>query len=454
MVMPLPKPRTLFQKTLFTIALVSLGFQVFTLTVLAWLALVPLGQRATDDLASIMTHASERWIAFPPDERQNFTKELWQKHNLVISQSAPDLPESTSLLPYLIFLEQALVRHQGQEIKLKSSRDRSGNEWFWADLPVSGESVRIGFTRSRIGVQPPMALVILLVAGMCLTFATAIILTRRLTIPVERLYQAACFVGKGCWSEPIREEGPTELVALTQAFNRMNHQIKELLANRTSLLAGIVHDLRTPLTQVQLALAMLPDNGGNPPMMASIREDLEAINQLISKSLSVSLELVHEEVEMTDITDLVDKIVANARRTGAVVRWNPGDPCHKQLRPLALSRILVNLLENAIRYGGGKPVEVGCECGADAVSIQIIDYGFGIPENEKDAVFRPFYRLEKPRSSSSGGSGLGLSIVHQLADANGWNVALLNHARGGICAILSIGGKQHKSDQPVPHPAT
>jgi len=436
--MRLSLPKSLLWKTLSTIGIISVGFQIFTLTVLAYYIVVPLGKLAADDLSSIMNHAAESWSNLSSEERPDFLGDLIHKHNLVITSADKSLPNLTSLLPYLQFLEDSLTKHQGQAIPLKSSLNEKGIEWIWADIPVTKQVVRIGFERSRISIQPPIALLILLIAGIYITFITAVILARRLTIPVERLYLAAQLIGKGQWPEPIQEDGPKELVVLTRTFNKMNTQVKELLANRTTLLAGIAHDLRTPLTQAQLALAMLPNNGGNLELMESIRDDLDTINNLIGESLSISLELAEENPEKTDVILLLDNVVNHFRLNGADIQWNPGKHCEQMIHPLALNRILTNLLENSIRYGEGKPVHVESKCDKKSLVIQIKDRGPGIPDEEKEAVFLPFYRLEKSRSTKTGGSGLGLAVVRQLANANGWKVQLLERTEGGTNAVLTI----------------
>ncbi|MDH5600352.1 MAG: ATP-binding protein, partial [Gammaproteobacteria bacterium] len=266
-------------------------------------------------------------------------------------------------------------------------------------------------------------------------------LTRRLTVPIDRLYHAAQLVGKGQWPEPVKEEGTEELVVLARGFNRMNIQVKELLANRTTLLAGIAHDLRTPLTQIQLALSMLPDDGGNKKLMDSIRSDLELINQLIAESLSISHELSHESAQDIDIVKEMAEIVKKVEEIQSgniLIEWSTGASCQRVLQPLALRRILTNLLVNALRYGYDHDVSISYKCSMDAVIIQVKDRGPGIPDEYREAVFSPFFRLEKSRSSETGGSGLGLAIVRQLADSHGWKVGLLPRSGGGTCAELTI----------------
>lgn len=432
------RSQSLFAKTLFTIAVVTIAFQLVTLSTLAYYMVVPLGQRATDDLAMLMTHAAEKWDRLSMEHRQTLSEELLNKHDLVLTEADRSLPETTSQLPYISFLEHSLTKHYGQVFRLKESRDDDGEQWFWADTPISNGVVRFGFPRSRIGVKPPVVFFVILVVGTCLTFLLAIILTRRLTIPVDRLYRTAQSVGKGQWPEPIKEEGPEELVILAREFNRMSVQVKELLANRTTLLAGISHDLRTPLTQIQLALSMLPNDGGNPELMESIRSDLNEINRLIGVTMSISLELEEENVAPTDIAQELDHLVKSTRKDGVVINFSLEKPCSQVLHPLALHRILVNLLTNAVRYGDGKPIDVSYECNQEAIHVRIMDRGQGIPQEHIEDVFRPFYRLERSRGSKSGGSGLGLAVVQQLADANGWKVQLQAREGGGTEAVLTI----------------
>jgi len=277
-----------------------------------------------------------------------------------------------------------------------------------------------------------------MLAGFFLTLITAVVLTRRLTIPVEQLYHAAHDIGKGNWPEPIKEDGPEELKTLARTFNHMNKQVKELLANRTTLLAGIAHDLRTPLTQIQLALEMLPNKGGDPELMESIKSDLDRINHLISESLAIGTELAEEEQEKVVIAEELEIIIHNHQQDKVLINWSREQPYLIKLQALAFRRVINNLLENAIRYGNGKPVDISYKCDKKSISIIIEDRGAGIPKKKVEEVFRPFYRLEQSRGSGTGGSGLGLAIVKQLSDSHGWKVDLNARNGGGTIAVLRI----------------
>ncbi len=432
--MPLIKSQKYFWKVFTTIGVVAIGFQIVILSTFSYFMLIPLGKQAADDLTSVMTHAAETWLILPSSQRNEFTQRMLDKHGLIISNNKSTLASSTSLLPYFYFLKSSLNKQLGQDILIKQSISEKGEDWYWVDIPESGHLIRFGFPRSRIGVNPPIAFFVLLITGIIITFIATAFLSQRLSIPIERLYKAARAVGRGHWPDRIEEDGPEELVVLTKEFNRMNVQVKTLLSNRTTLLAGISHDLRTPLTQIQLALSMLPNDGGDKVLMESIQEDIVTINQLIGETLSISMELEEDEGVLTDVGLEINSIIKNIQTNGIEICCSQSESIRHILQPLALRRILTNLLTNAIRYGEGQPITINCSMKNNEIIVEIMDRGNGIDEKHREAIFQPFYRLEK----SQGSKGLGLAIVKQLADTNKWSVQLLPREGGGTNAILSI----------------
>jgi len=260
---------------------------------------------------------------------------------------------------------------------------------------------------------------------------------RRLTRPLARLATAAAQIGRGDAFVPLPETGPREIAVLTQRFNRMAAQISELLTNRTTLFAGISHDLRTPITRMQLALEMLPE-GTDRELVDRLRQDLEEMNRLISDTLDLARGLEPHAAELVDLRELIDGIVTGIRQGGAAIEWLPAACCYCPVDTLALQRVLTNLIDNAVRYGGERPVEVHCHCEAAAAVIRVLDRGPGIPEQERDRVFLPFHRIEGSRSRRTGGSGLGLAITRQLCDVHGWEIRLLPRTGGGTEVCLRI----------------
>jgi two-component system osmolarity sensor histidine kinase EnvZ len=212
--------------------------------------------------------------------------------------------------------------------------------------------------------------------------------------------------------------------------------VRDLLDARTTLLAGLSHDLRTPLARMRLALEMMarrPD----PAWTARLDQDIEEMNRLVGELLNLARGLGQETAAQVDLADLLEELAERARESGAEVLVRCPN-LRIVVPPAALRRVLANLLANAQRYAGDRAVELRAEPGDGACRIGVLDQGPGIPEDQLEAVFRPFHRVESSRNPATGGTGLGLAIVRQLAQANGWRVWLENRPEGGLAAWVSV----------------
>ena len=428
-------PKTLFARTLTIIATVSAAYLIFSFSVIAYFMLVPVGKQSANDLASLMIFSATKWTETSNDKRAEFEHDLFKNYQLRIA--ADQYLESVDFkpLPYYYFLESSFKSSIGQDINLKISQNENNVDWYWADLIVNNENVRIGFSSAHINAQPPLVLILLLVVGGLATLVTAAALVQYLTKPLENLSKNALRVGSGEDPELIPETGPEEMITLAKSFNKMAVQVKELLSNRTTLLAGISHDLRTPLARIQLAIEMLPVDA-DPDLIDGVRNDVNQMNCLIGQFLELSKTLEKGEQQYIDIEKALEDLVNCAKRGGANVQWQPAGQCMVFNNPMALRRIIVNLLENAVRYGHGHAVEMVYSCNESFVEIKIMDRGPGIPEDETELVFRPFYRLDQSRNTVSGGTGLGLSIALQLAEINDIKIQL--HAREGGGTVAEV----------------
>ena len=429
------QPRSLFARTGATLTAGLLVFLVLTIGVMLQYILVPLGKLATDDFAAIMVLSAQTWTELPPETRPDFELELLEKYQLKLSAPDTRLPPSRNPLPYLHFLRTALQERTGEPVTIRAQSGQPPA--YCVDIPAGGRIIRISFPRSRIGTRPPMAALLVIAAGAMVILLTTLFLVRRLTAPLTRLSEATSRIGRGEMLQALPETGPAEIATLTRNFNRMSRQIAELLASRTTLFAGISHDLRTPITRMQLALEMLQP-AADPELLNRLQQDLASMNRLIHESLELARGLESREPEETDLREFIDGMVSDYRRGEADIRWSPDHCCFCSVDTLALRRVLGNVIDNAVRYGAGKPVTVECACHDRGAIIRIIDRGPGIPEAEREAVFRPFYRLETSRNRTSGGSGLGLAIARQLCDAQGWTIRLLANEAGGSRVELHI----------------
>ncbi len=430
-------PDSLFSRTTLVIALVSILFQLFTIAVITYFALIPLGRHATEDLTALMTGAAQSWHAASAGERPTVQDRLRRTDRLQVQDPPATAQNFPHVLPYFFFLESALSARFGQPIQVLRSTAANGEVWYWADLPTGGEIVRVGFPASRVSVQPSLALLIILAVGAVVTLITAAWMAHWLTQPLARLAAATQCIGQGQRPAPLPGTGPSELAALAHAFNRMGEQVEDLLANRTTLLVGISHDLRSPLARIQLALGMLSEKPDRD-LLERIQRDVEGMNCLIARCLEVGRDFAEKDEVELNLCELIAEIAREHVASGVEIRGHKGSECCLHVRPMALRRILVNLLDNAVRYGDGRYIDIEYDVGEDSVEIRILDRGQGIPESERDAVFQPFRRLDSSRSSQTGGSGLGLAIVRQIANANGWQVMLDARPGGGTIARVRL----------------
>ena len=269
-------------------------------------------------------------------------------------------------------------------------------------------------------------LVLLLVIVLYLT-------ARSITRPLSDLARAADSLGREAHPAPqLAERGARELRVAARAFNTMQDRLHRYLDSRTRVLAAMSHDLKTPLTRLRLQVEALD----NPPMQERIGRELDEMESMVREALALFRGLDDgEPAAAVDVNALLEKIREEFRDLGGTVTITG-----QALRPLvgkpqALKRCLTNLIANAVKFG--TRAEVLIADGADLV-IRVRDHGPGIPEEELERVFEPFYRLESSRNRDSGGTGLGLTIARDLAQAHGGSLLLANLAGGGLEATLRL----------------
>lgn len=260
--------------------------------------------------------------------------------------------------------------------------------------------------------------------------------------PLRRLADAADKLGRDLpGTPPLKECGPREVRETTKAFNRMQRRIRDFIADRESTLAAVSHDLRTPLTRMRLRVESL-DEGIRRPF----QKDMNELQQLMDTTIELARGCSAEEQAPLDMAALLESLEEDRQDMGQNVRIV--DPAKLEnlaplrARPLSVKRCLDNILDNAVRYGGadGSParVEMDVEDRPDRLTVIIRDHGPGIPEEQREKVFQPFYRLEPSRNRNTGGNGLGLAIVRTMARQHGGDVILCNAPNGGLVVRLSF----------------
>lgn len=413
-----------------------IAFELVVASTVTYFLMLPMARRAASDLAGLMTLSAQTWSELPPRTRPAFEVELARSHALALRDEPPlDAMAPGWREPYLNLLVAALRTRVGEPVTASREEIR-GQEWIWVSLPAGDGRLSVGFPHSRIGPRPLPALVASLAAGTLLALLAAWWLARRALRPLSRLQAAATSLGLGRTPDRLPETGPREIAALSRRFNQMAHQVDELLAARTVLLAGVSHDLRTPLARLRLAAEMLLRRP-SPELAAQVEHDIETMDRLIGDVLTLARGFGHETARPVVLAKLLDELAGARPDAAGRVRVESSE-ITLTVPVGALRRILANLLENALRYGGEAPVTLRAERVDGACRIGVLDRGPGIPATERERVFLPFQRLEASRNTDTGGAGLGLAIVRQLAAAQGWVVTLGDRADGGLEAWVEI----------------
>ena len=256
---------------------------------------------------------------------------------------------------------------------------------------------------------------------------------RMTTRPLKLLAQAAKDLGNDINHPPLALTGASEIRQASAAFNAMQARIRQYIFQRTQMLAAITHDLQTPLTRIRLRLEKVAD----PDLQQRLIGDLSAMQEMVREGLDLARSTdTTETMQALDLDSLLDSVCADATDARQQVVLNGRAAMALLGRPLALRRCLVNLIDNAVKYGQQASVTV--ERLAGAARIRIRDGGPGIAQAELARVFEPFYRIETSRSRESGGTGLGLTIARNIAEQHGGSIALANHPAGGLEVTLML----------------
>ncbi|MFK5986506.1 MAG: ATP-binding protein [Pseudomonadota bacterium] len=433
-------PKTLFARTVLTISSLLLIFVLLASSVIFYYIMMPMAQQSASHLAALVSLSAQTWVELPPTTRQDFEFELKQQHRISLRSQKQKFHPISVNTPFFRYFMHEIKQHLGENVEVLE--EFQPEFWIWVKIPIASRTLYVGFPHGVIGPNPPLVLFILISVGAILVMLSSLFLVSHLVRPIKNLLVATQQLGQGVAPAPLVESGPQELFQLTSSFNTMNTQIQELLQNRTVLLAGISHDLRTPIARIQLALEML-DQQHDQGLLKGIRNDLQEMNQLIQRTLDFSKGLADtsQEHQNIDIHLYLEKYIQLHPHCSLITLLAENKTCQWPLPTSVLERVLNNLLENAINYSKKKPINIKIYSHSDLLQIHIFDQGPGIPEDQLDTVFQPFYRLEASRNTETGGSGLGLAIVQQLCKTQGWKIQLKNRKKQGLEAVLLLAKK-------------
>ena len=294
--------------------------------------------------------------------------------------------------------------------------------------------LNVNVHEKRLYSSTPYIFLMWMIGSSLVLFAIAIIFMRNQIRPIRRLAIAARSFGMGRGSSEIKPSGAKEVRQATQAFRQMRERISRQLAQRTEMLAGVSHDLRTPLTRMKLQIEMLE----RTPETRELQDDIQEMERMIDGYLTFARGEGSESLSKINLTSLIEEIISTERRDGSLINFVNKSKTIKSvtLRPQAIKRAITNLIINSKKYA--ETVKVEFEYNSEHAIITIDDNGPGIKPEHRDDVFKAFFRLDPSRNTDTGGTGLGLTIAKDIVQSHGGDLLLSEASLGGLRATITL----------------
>ena len=415
------------------------------LSVLAWFFIFtqyerePRARQLSQLIVSVVNLTRTALIAARPEARMDLLRELSDREGIHLYPAEDD--DRVAELPDRAILRRVreLLREEmGPATRL--TMEREGENALFVSFTIDDEAYWVALPRERAERYLPAQWLGWGAAALLLSLAGAWLIVFRVTRPMKRLELAATELGHGRRPAPVSERGPDEVKTLAHAFNQMSTDLARLDDDRALILAGVSHDLRTPLTRLRMGIEMAVADDATRNEMAA---DIEEMDRSIGQFLDFARADAGEPAAPVDIAALLEELAGLYRQRGADVSVAPpaaGVSPLLTLRPKAIRRAVANLIDNALRHAGAAgPIELALAGAGSGAAIEVRDRGPGIPAADAERLKLPFTRLETARTDAIG-TGLGLAIVDRVARGHGGALDLLPRAGGGLIARIRLAG--------------
>jgi len=432
---------SLFARSFLLIALLVTVSLSFSLAILSIYQRDPLAAELSRQTGSVVNLTRAALINADPERRVGLLRELSEMEGIRVYAATPG--EQLEPIPNEPLLNRVaeLVRSMlGERTRFAWSRE--GIEGFWVSFFIDEDEYWIALPRERVRPDETWEWIGWGALTLVLALLAAWLIASNISRPLSALARAARLVGSGVTPDPLAETGPRELRTVAAAFNRMTSNLATMERERSIVLAGISHDVRTPLSRLRLALEM---SGGDETILQGMRADIDEMDQVIGQFLHFARG-EDEKREAVDLDALAQEIATHYSRLGREVRVVRASAGECMVRRLGVRRALMNLVDNALKHGG-EPVEISIQRASDDVVVEVLDRGPGVPPGEAERLKRPFTRLNESRSGS-GGAGLGLAIVERIARAHHGTLDLLPRPGGGLLARLKLSAQAAVEKEP------
>ena len=425
-------PRTLLWRSFLLISLLMI------ISVVAWFQILrnyerePRAKQMAQMVVSVVNLTRAALVTAHADKRRELLLELSDREGIrVYPADAADKLVQPNESAFAHLLAEEIRRHLGEQTRLAASRgDVRG---FYVSFHIDEDEYWVMLPRERVERPFPWQWLGWTALALLLSLIGAWLIVSRINRPLKLLAGAAADIGRGKTPTPLPESGPAEIQTLARSFNQMSQDLARLDADRALILAGVSHDLRTPLARLRLSTEM---SAGDEALKEGMIADIADMDSIIGQFLDFARTQSEEPLESTDLSALAREAVEHHLRLGHNVQARLEAVPQLAMRRLGMKRLVSNLLDNAISYGE-KEVCVATRCEAGKLILEVLDRGPGVPPQEADRLKLPFTRLVEARSDK-GGSGLGLAIVDRIAHLHGGSFELLPRAGGGLIARVSI----------------
>lgn len=431
-------PRSLFGRlALLLIAVTAIGF-VAALLIFRY-DRATLAERQFGDTKIVQLETLRAALSsLQSTDRPGFLRRLGKEYGvLLLSVTERPIIGRPALSPRMMELQERLRARLGEDTELRLQASAEG-PIAWIRLTAGDAAYWAGFTLPRADAELPARVMIWSGVVLIVLLVAAYFFARRMNSPLRQLQDAVAAVGKGRTPPPLPESGPTEIAGLAKGFNRMTSNLKQMEEDRALLLAGVSHDLRTPLARLRLGAEMAVHDEA---MKEGMIDDIEEMDRIINQFLDFARGEDKTPLAMHDLNALLEECAERFRRKGHAITLAPApDLPLLPLRAQSIERALVNLIDNAYRYGS-PTVDIAVRQEASNAVIEIADRGSGIPPSEVERLKQPFTRLDAARGSAAGGklgSGLGLAIVDRVVTLHGGEFTLLLRQGGGTLAQITL----------------
>jgi len=375
-----------------------------------------------------------------PEKRDAYIDELVKKGFLAVNRDENALPGRGPELQYekifleyypdLLFDKEAVIRFDYDSL-LYSENPRL----VWVKVNLGDKKIWLGTPMSEFRAEWGNNLMAVLAVILLLTLLGAFLISRVVKKPLKQLTYAAGLLGQGKLPEPIDEQGTDEFKTMSRAFNKMAEDIQNLADDRNLMLAGISHDLRTPLARVRLALDIV-DNKIDKSLYDGMVQDIDDIDKIVGQFLTFVRDGIDEPFSYEDVNKLVEHTTSGFKLENKLVELDLGQIEKSMLKPIAIHRLLMNLINNAWLYGK-QDVQVSTSMDGQNLFIEVKDRGDGINEDDIERLKQPFTRMDSSRSNTKG-AGLGLAIVDRIVQWHNGKLDLISRNGGGLLVRVTI----------------